>query len=263
MGLRIVQCLSKVVHRVVRLHPPILTGNFHCTHFTHPTSLIAHLPLQISVHQPISSVPQANPIGPLTIPTPPPHPVTSNGVTHNPQQHDNSPITHTNICRSPQPQLNRSQKATERRGRVSLGEGGRRGESIGLTTDVVKTKSMIDANIPVPSPWVHTQNDETLDTQKVETIRAAVKRQVNFYFSDDNYHRDKFILNVQEPETGWVEISLIASFNRMRPLTDNVPFIAYAIGDHSNNVELSDCKMKVRRRGKRIFNQSYESPQDI
>ncbi|KAI5171107.1 lupus La protein [Nematocida sp. LUAm3] len=43
----------------------------------------------------------------------------------------------------------------------------------------------------------------------------AIIKQVEFYFSDANILKDKFLISVMEANNGWVPISVISSFNRI------------------------------------------------
>lgn len=67
-------------------------------------------------------------------------------------------------------------------------------------------------------------------------LAEHIKRQIEFYFSDYNYPRDRFLLATadQHPE-GFVPITIIAQFQRMRRLTMDVSQIADAVSD-SNGI---------------------------
>ena len=58
---------------------------------------------------------------------------------------------------------------------------------------------------------------------------------VAFYFSDSNLPSDRYLFTLtacNEPIYGWVPISVLASFSRMRALdlsAADVPFVAWAI----------------------------------
>ena len=50
-----------------------------------------------------------------------------------------------------------------------------------------------------------------------DDARAAVLKQVHYYFSDGNLQRDSFMRDkIAESAEGWVALDLINSFNRMR-----------------------------------------------
>ncbi|KAL0248435.1 hypothetical protein GEMRC1_003671 [Eukaryota sp. GEM-RC1] len=72
-------------------------------------------------------------------------------------------------------------------------------------------------------------------------------QQVEFYFSDSNYLKDKFLLSTakQTPE-GWISLDVINSFNRMKSFNLTTPELAEQLKD-STVVALSEDKTKVRR----------------
>ncbi|KAG2386360.1 hypothetical protein C9374_002806 [Naegleria lovaniensis] len=63
-----------------------------------------------------------------------------------------------------------------------------------------------------------------------ETLDRKIREQVEFYFSDSNLPKDKFLrsLVANNPE-GYVELKTIASFNRMKQLTTDMDVIVSAI----------------------------------
>ena len=50
-------------------------------------------------------------------------------------------------------------------------------------------------------------------------VLAALKRQVEYYFSVDNLCRDLFLRQKMDPKEGWIALSVIGAFNRVRMLT--------------------------------------------
>uniref|UniRef100_A0A1D1XGX9 La-related protein 1B n=1 Tax=Anthurium amnicola TaxID=1678845 RepID=A0A1D1XGX9_9ARAE len=55
-------------------------------------------------------------------------------------------------------------------------------------------------------------------------LQAAVAKQIDYYFSPQNLCKDIYLRQNMDEE-GWVPVSLIAGFNRVRNLTNNVQFI--------------------------------------
>ena len=82
-----------------------------------------------------------------------------------------------------------------------------------------------------------------------EEVAAAVLKQVEFYFSDRNFAKDKFLKEEtsKSPEQ-WVNISILATFNRMKVLVPSLDLkvIADAV-KASAEVEVSEDGVKVRR----------------
>ncbi|CAO2842201.1 unnamed protein product [Amaranthus hypochondriacus] len=80
-----------------------------------------------------------------------------------------------------------------------------------------------------------------------EDLRARIIKQVEFYFSDANLPSDKFLLKqVKKDKEGFISISLIASFRKMKKLTKDSSLIVDALKESSQLVVSSDGK-KVKR----------------
>eukprot|EP01031_Cornospumella_fuschlensis_P039060 gene39060-47521_t len=75
----------------------------------------------------------------------------------------------------------------------------------------------------------------------------AIRKQVEFYFSDSNYRKDTFLKAAAESDPdGLVAISVLLTFNRLKSLTTDVAVVAKAVED-SDSVVLSANKEKVKR----------------
>ncbi|XP_032366884.1 la-related protein 7 [Etheostoma spectabile] len=82
---------------------------------------------------------------------------------------------------------------------------------------------------------------------RVKQLLGDVKKQVEFWFGDVNLHKDRFLKKViDESEDGYVDISVLASFNRMKRLTSDTKLIARALKS-SSVVEVNLEGNKVRR----------------
>ncbi|KAH7653119.1 ArsR-like helix-turn-helix domain-containing protein [Dioscorea alata] len=66
--------------------------------------------------------------------------------------------------------------------------------------------------------------------------RAALLKQIDYYFSTENLCKDIY-LRQQMNDQGWVPISLIAGFNKVKQLTNNVHYIFDTV-QHSTAVEV-------------------------
>jgi lupus La protein len=79
------------------------------------------------------------------------------------------------------------------------------------------------------------------------SVSAALRKQIEFYFSDSNFPNDKFLKTqaASNPE-GFVPISTIASFKKVASLSSDVSVIAQAL-EGSEIITLSDDKTQVRR----------------
>lgn len=75
----------------------------------------------------------------------------------------------------------------------------------------------------------------------------AVRRQVEYYFSDSNLPRDKFLrAKTEENEDGYVELTTLLNFNRLAKLGATPALIANAVKG-SELVGLDDTRTRIRR----------------
>ncbi|GJD06371.1 Lupus La protein [Galdieria sulphuraria] len=83
---------------------------------------------------------------------------------------------------------------------------------------------------------------------KEASLEDKVRNQVEFYFSDANLPRDKFLRSkTGESGDGYVYLDIIASFKRLRSLTTDMSIIREAL-KNSNLVELNEDGTKLRRK---------------
>lgn len=82
---------------------------------------------------------------------------------------------------------------------------------------------------------------------RVKQLLGDVKKQVEFWFGDVNLHKDRFLRKlIEDSEDGYVDISILADFNRMKKLTTDTKLIARAL-KNSSVVEVNLEGNKVRR----------------
>ncbi|XP_022247446.1 LOW QUALITY PROTEIN: la-related protein 1B-like [Limulus polyphemus] len=70
------------------------------------------------------------------------------------------------------------------------------------------------------------------------TLKDYIRKQVEYYFSEENLQRD-FFLRRKMDQQGYLPISLIASFHRVQALTQDVALVTKALKD-SVEVEIND-----------------------
>merc|ERR1739848_257986 len=81
-----------------------------------------------------------------------------------------------------------------------------------------------------------------------DELCEQIVQQVEFYFSDANITKDKFLLkHVKRNKEGFVSLKLISSFKRVKHLTKDRRQVAVAIERKSKKLEVNDFKTKVRR----------------
>lgn len=88
------------------------------------------------------------------------------------------------------------------------------------------------------------QNDENLSKLEQDIIR-----QVEYYFSESNMRRDKFLTQkVEENEGKWIPFSVLLTFNRLKALCDDVKVVAETMLKSSHGIiEVSEDREKIRR----------------
>ncbi|XP_064404181.1 la-related protein 1B-like isoform X2 [Halichondria panicea] len=78
------------------------------------------------------------------------------------------------------------------------------------------------------------------------TLQEYIKKQIEYYFSDENLQKD-FFLRRQMDEGGYVSLDVVGRFNRVRALTQDVPLIKESL-DGSEIVELAPSGDKLRQK---------------
>lgn len=100
-----------------------------------------------------------------------------------------------------------------------------------------------------------------IDDPLTDAVKATIKKQMEFYFSDSNAARDKFLLEkIESHPEGFVELALLCSFTRMSkalelPLGQSAAEIPNAIIakvagalEGSETLELSEDRQFVKRK---------------
>ncbi|XP_077445722.1 la-related protein 7 isoform X2 [Stigmatopora argus] len=93
----------------------------------------------------------------------------------------------------------------------------------------------------------HSKETDKKKRSRVKQLMGEVKKQVEFWFGDVNLHKDRFLKKlIEESSDGYVDLSVLASFNRLKKLTDDTKLIARAL-KNSSVVEVNLEGDKVRR----------------
>ncbi|KAB0407190.1 hypothetical protein E2I00_014056, partial [Balaenoptera physalus] len=83
---------------------------------------------------------------------------------------------------------------------------------------------------------------------RVKQVLADIAKQVDFWFGDANLHKDRFLREqIEKSRDGYVDISLLVSFNKMKKLTTDGKLIARAL-KNSAVVELDLEGTRIRRK---------------
>lgn len=80
-------------------------------------------------------------------------------------------------------------------------------------------------------------------------LEQDIIRQIEYYFSENNLRRDKFLISkVGEAGDGWVDISVLLTFNRLKTITEDAKAIADALDKSPHGVvEISEDRSQLRR----------------
>ncbi|CAM6119368.1 unnamed protein product [Calypogeia fissa] len=81
--------------------------------------------------------------------------------------------------------------------------------------------------------------------EAVAPLRALVVKQIEYYFSIENLCRDIFLRSKMD-EQGFIPVSVIANFNRVKMLTGETVFILDALRTNSTLVEVQGDKLRKR-----------------
>lgn len=96
-----------------------------------------------------------------------------------------------------------------------------------------------------------TANKKEVEKKKrsrVKQVLADITKQVDFWFGDANLHKDRFLREqIEKSRDGYVDISLLVSFNKMKKLTTDEKLIARALKS-SAVVELDLEGTRIRRK---------------
>ncbi|XP_042002607.1 la-related protein 1A-like [Salvia splendens] len=74
----------------------------------------------------------------------------------------------------------------------------------------------LSSGIPMPPP------------SPVLALRAKIVKQIEYYFSDENLQTDPYLISLMDNQ-GWVPVSVIANFKRVKRMDADVPFILDAL----------------------------------
>ncbi|KAL0970357.1 hypothetical protein UPYG_G00240910 [Umbra pygmaea] len=104
-----------------------------------------------------------------------------------------------------------------------------------------------DAPLSTMEPSGKNKESEKKKRSRVKLLLANVKKQVEFWFGDVSLQKDRFLRQlIDESQDGYVDISVLTTFNRMKNLTTDCKLIARAL-INSSVVEVNLEGTQVRR----------------
>ncbi|XP_030046707.1 la-related protein 7 isoform X2 [Microcaecilia unicolor] len=111
-----------------------------------------------------------------------------------------------------------------------------------METDTARNKDKQDSSTE------QRKEREKKKRSRVKQLLSDIAKQVDFWFGDVNLHKDRFLWEqIEKSRDGYVDISLLLSFNKMKKLTTDEKLIARALKG-SSVVELNLEGTKIRRR---------------
>ncbi|NXG13759.1 LARP7 protein, partial [Grallaria varia] len=112
----------------------------------------------------------------------------------------------------------------------------------GMETETASDKAMEEESTE------QKKEREKKKRSRVKQVLADIAKQVDFWFGDVNLHKDRFLREqIEKSRDGYVDISLLVSFNKMKKLTTDGKLIARAVKS-SSVVELDLEGTRIRRR---------------
>ncbi|XP_038699554.1 la-related protein 6A isoform X2 [Tripterygium wilfordii] len=101
-------------------------------------------------------------------------------------------------------------------------------------------------------------DQSTATGDPTDDLKRKIIKQVEYYFSDENLPTDKYLLSlIKKNKEGFVPISVIASFRKMKKLSRDYLLITAALRESSLLVVSSDAK-KVKRIHPLPFNEARD-----
>ncbi|XP_070504352.1 la protein homolog [Chironomus tepperi] len=116
------------------------------------------------------------------------------------------------------------------------------------TENVAPEVTVEDKEVEVKE--VNTENGSSQETPKNATkLEGDIIRQIEYYFGECNLNRDKFLRGkINDDKDGWVPISVLLTFNRLKAITEDAKLIAEALEKSTSGlVQISEDKEKLRR----------------
>ncbi|KAL0390750.1 UNVERIFIED_CONTAM: La-related protein 1A [Sesamum calycinum] len=88
-------------------------------------------------------------------------------------------------------------------------------------------------------------------------LKANIMKQIEYYFSDENLQNDHYLISLMDDQ-GWVPISVIADFKRVKRMNAEIPFILDAL-QASGTIEVQGDKVRRRNEWSRWIPASQTS----
>ncbi|KAI9096218.1 hypothetical protein DFS34DRAFT_159336 [Phlyctochytrium arcticum] len=136
--------------------------------------------------------------------------------------------------------------------------------SVKVDTEADPSKTSEPSDVPVKEngePQVESATKQVAETgadkivvpvpasDATPELKGKVLEQVEFWFGDRNLTRDKFLQGaIKNSKDGWIPISTLMTFNRMKTLTEDPAVVADAVAESEWMMEVSEDRTQVRRK---------------
>ncbi|KAJ7960434.1 La-related protein like [Quillaja saponaria] len=77
---------------------------------------------------------------------------------------------------------------------------------------------------------------------EIVALRDSIVKQIDYYFSDENLQNDHYLISLMDDQ-GWVQVSTVADFKRVKKMSTDIPFILDAL-QSSTTVEVQGDKIR-------------------
>ncbi|CAF1571576.1 unnamed protein product [Didymodactylos carnosus] len=95
---------------------------------------------------------------------------------------------------------------------------------------------------------IQTTSSTAGDNSSGDILNKKIIRQIEYYFGDVNMVRDKFLKIESEKNDGWIPLSILTTFNRLKSLTTDQDRIMNALKQSfSGLLQLNESENKIRR----------------
>lgn len=82
-----------------------------------------------------------------------------------------------------------------------------------------------------------------------DELNDKISKQIEYYFSDVNVVRDKFLQEEFKKDDGWIKLSVLLTFKKLQQLSSDENRLVQALKDaKSENIELDESKKQIRRK---------------
>lgn len=100
-----------------------------------------------------------------------------------------------------------------------------------------------------PNSVCREQSNCTEHKMETEKLKCRVLKQIEYYFSDENLVRGKFLRKkIEENPNGWVHLNVLVIFRRLSNLSTDTKLIGKLLSKtNSNIIEISKDKQCIRR----------------